>query len=232
MGKRKREPQWHVYDMQYDDDGSCALTAILKNTRVHIVADVDNFDRESALGAEYWNLVQEFKSGGDNVDSANQRKSDTSGDKDSGVDLSSPDGTKPSNVKASSRTVNPERALLSWMLSPIFAHHEQETHSKSSLNSKTLQDWYRCSTEFYELSISADEDGLLQATELEPTAELEKIVDSLLPSITLPKTITEKINVPHFLASDLQVLQCSDQPPGTPYHPCRVRHRQSKQSYS
>jgi hypothetical protein len=230
MGKRKRDPQWHIYDMQCDDDGSCALTAFLKNTRVHVVVDVDNFDRKSKLGAEYWNLVQEYKSEGKEVNSSDARQSDISGDKDSGVDVSA-DRTKSSNIQASNKAVDPEQALISWMLSPLFAHNTKGRRSKSSSNSKTLLDWYRCSTEFYELSISADEDSLLQATELEPTAELEKIVDDLLPSATLPKTTTEKIKVPHLLASDLQVLQCSDQPPGTPYHPCRVRHRQSKKTY-
>jgi serine/threonine protein kinase len=53
----------------------------------------------------------------------------------------------------------------------------------------------------------------------------------LLPQATLPKYLTTKLTASWYQASDLIVLDCSDKPIGTPYHPCRVQHRKTKETY-
>ena len=227
MSKRKRESQWYLYNFLCDDESSCAVTACLPHARVHVIADATKLDDSSHTGAEYWGLVRKLKSQGNGDWIA--RKSNETGDQDSGVDVRG-GGLEVPKCEEQDDDGDPETALLSWMLSPLLANQDTGTSSKKALKQRNLQDWYRCSTEFYELSIS-EEDGRLEALELEPSKEMEKEVDSLLPSVTLPKHITDNIDVTHFNASDLSVLECSDQPPGTPYHPCRVQHRRSKQAY-
>lgn len=230
MVKRKREPQWHTLNVQCDDEKSCALTAYLPHSRVHVIADATKLDRMSKLGADYRDLVQKFRNQGDKVP-IQQNKSSTSGGRDSGVDLEEYGAETEKSNGSKHDLEDPENALLSWILCPLLANQEKRTPSKKVRINQTLQDWYRCSTEFYELAISSDDDDTLEAIELEPTKDLEKVVNDILPSVTLPKSLIEDLDVLCFHASELQVLQCSDQPPGTPYHPCRVRHRENKKTY-
>jgi hypothetical protein len=226
MSKRKREPRWHLYSFLCDDESSCAATAYLPHSRVHVIADATKLDENCKTGAEYWALVQRLR--GQRDEDSYIRKPNEPGDKDSGIYVSGSGVETPKLEEHDNH--DPETALLSWMLSPILANEDTGASSKTAPKQMHLQQWYRCSTEFYELAI-AEEDGRLEAIELEPTKELEKVVDNLLPSVTLPKHITDNIDVKHFLASDLNVLECSDQPPGTAYHPCRVQHRKSRQIY-
>ena len=228
MAKRKREPVWHVLDFYCDHESSCALTAYVSRVRAHVIADAKQLDRASKLGAEYWDLVDKFRAqSGDNT--TERKKSNDSGSKDSGVDVSA-DGAGSSPQDDRAEDDDAESTLQSWMLAPLFTGDGINGNPKTSTQQETLQRWYHNRTRFYQLAMSEKGD-CIEAIELESTTELEQEIDNLLPSVTLPKSLMSKINAPCFQASELNVLRCSDQPPGTPYHPCRVRHRKTKRTY-
>ena len=226
MAKRERNPEWHVLDFFCDEGSSCALTAWLSNSRVHVIADASKLHSKSAVGAEYWDLVRRLEAK-DGADSAAERKSDGSGDKDGGIDVKD-DGVETPTTQKCDQLDDVEFGLQSWMLAPLLCDNSTLEATKARSNHGTLQQWYHRTTQFFELAISNDRRGVV---ELEAIPALKKEMENILPSATLPKDITDSIGVPLIHASDLQVVECSEQPPKSPYHPCRVRYRNGKQTY-
>ena len=204
MSKRRREPDWHVLDFFCDDASSCALTVYLFNSRVHVIADASKLHSKSAVGAEYWDLVQRLQQEDDEY-LVEERKSDGSGDQDSGVDVSH-DRTRTSTTQETYQHVDVEAALQSWMLAPLLRDSGLLESTKAVSKHRTLQQWYHCSTQFFELAVS-DSGDRLEAIELEAIPELKKEIENIQPSARLPKYILNSIEVPLLRASDLQVLE-------------------------
>lgn len=227
MTKRKRSPEWHVLDFFCDDSSSCALTIYSNHSRFHVIADASKLNTKSTLCAEYWELVRRLQE--DGGDSVEEQKSHGSDDQDSGVDISG-DGTATPTKQDPYVHADVEAALQCWMLAPLLRDNLLLKPTRGLSTERSLQQWYHCPTHFFELTLS-DNGDRIDAIELEAIPELKKEVEKLLPSVLLSKYILNSVDVPLSYANDFEVLECSDQPPGTPYHPCRVRHRQSKETY-
>ena len=211
--------EWHVLDFFCDGQDCCALTVRIRGRRFHVIVDAANFNDDSPMARKYRTLLQAYKN--DEVDVVNGSgtpKDD--GENESGVDMS--EGSK---EQIHESVEDPETALQTWILGPLAEEFEKLQRPGKT----TLQDWYHCPTHFYEMGLSHDGEEL-KATKLENTPELEKRMQSLIPQSTLPKYITDRVDVQFHCAKDVLVLDESDQPPGTAYHPCRVRLQQSTET--
>jgi hypothetical protein len=214
----------HVLDFFLDDENSCALTVYSdqEHVRYHIIADADKLQSSSKtssndINSNYLDLVQAIRDGG------NAATISPSSDHDSGVGMSSPlaqPGSPSSKTLAS--TEDAEDALQGWILASLASHRKDHQHHDSPA---TVQEYYDAETRFFELSV---ESTSLCATELEADADLKRRMAKLNPEITLPKYIRQ-LDLPWYSASDLEVLDGSSSPP--PYHPTRVRHRESGETY-
>ena len=222
------DSSWHVLHFICDEGGSCALTALARGVRFHIIADIDDLNRDTEAGAEYWRLLEDLR-GKDTEGQDRKREKDDDTDTDSGVDVNE-DGAETTTDEESNDSRSPEEVMRKWMFAPISTNLDALVPQHDLGEEQTLQQWYHCPARFSELRI-ADDEKEIEAIELEATAELQKQLDDLIPTVTLPKYITTKLDVPLFDANELDVLDASDQPVGTPYHPCRVRHRNTNQVY-
>lgn len=229
MPADEQEPQWHVLDFFSDDEGSCALTIFINGVRFHILADADRLDENTEAGAEYHGLIHDLQ--GSNKATAESRASaNGSTASDSGVDVKGAIQDESKKDEATEPDYNVEQTLKKWMVEPLVESLEELAPPLDSSQSQTLHDWYYCTTNFCELLVT--EDGKeIQAVQLDATSDLEERMANLIPQTTLPKYISEKLDAPIHNATDLLVLESSDQPPGTPYHPCRLQHRETEEIY-
>ena len=228
MGEISGDAVWHMLDFFCDDHDSCALTVWVHKVRFHIIADGEKLDGSTEVGAEYRKLLRQVR-GVENKSSAEPGRSTDDTDTDSGVDVNE-DGTKYATAQEDTSSQDPEATLQAWMFAPLSANLDTLAPLKKSKKPQTLQEWYHCPTRFCELVV-AEGGQELEAIELENMSELNDRIDALLPTVTLPKYVTNNTKVPWYHASDLAVLEASDQPIGTPYHPCRVRHNISEQVF-
>jgi tRNA A-37 threonylcarbamoyl transferase component Bud32 len=201
--------QYHVLNFFYDTEDSCALTVLIDKTRFHIIADASKL-RKGSIGQQYNRLLEAVKSAGVEGDSAESE--------DSGMDVSH-DQKVEGNVVGSD---NAERKLHEWMLSPLHREIEELSFKNEGYCSVSLKSWYNRPTYFYDLEVRRNK---LSAIELDPTTELQERISDLVPEVSIPKYI-QNIDVPRFSATDLTVINCSDDPP--PYHPSRVRSKAGK----
>lgn len=213
-------PDWHVLDFFCDDALSSALTVLVRGFRFHIIADKDELPISSQSGNRYDELVQRLQQA-NNGDIKSEASSASHTDTDSGVDVKDEEQSSKKNY------VDPEGALQRFMLAPL--SDELNKLSKNE-EQESLQEWYNGPTYFYSLKLASDDDEI-EAVQLEATSDLTERMEKLKPEMALPKYLTEKMDVPFHNASDLTVISTSDQPPGTPYHPCRVRKNGSKQAF-
>ena len=221
--------QWHVLDFRCDSDGSCALTIFVCHMRFHIIADIDKFTESSHVGAEYHQLLRDYQGFATDTPQSHH-KSDASNGSDSGVDVYSGQSEPDVEDKQPQYLEDPGGALRTWMVAPLAENFEQFTGSIKCKLPQTLQSWYHSPTRFCELKVS-DDGTEVEAVELQNVLELEQRMEQLLPRVTLPKYVTEKLSVKYHCASEFHVLQESDQPPGTAYHPCRVQHVETQEIY-
>ena len=214
--------EWHVLDFYSDEEGSSALTVFVEGTRFHIIADISKLAKDTEIGSEYHELLQNYQAA-EKGEKPPHKLSSSGGSSDSGVDVREqrPDGEEDVDD-------NPEGTLQAWMVEPLATSFEQLTEQSPSTEHSTLQDWYYGSTRFCELAAS-DNGTELEALELESTSDLEQRMQKLLPNMILPKYITDKADVKWFSANDFEVLSTSDQPPGTPFHPARIQNRKTKE---
>jgi len=207
--------QHHVLDFFCDNDGSCALTALVNDIRFHIIADAVALQcrltgtRSNAHGREYSKLLKDVKG------ACEREAVPESASEDSGVDTKGKDGT---DSEADSSVEDAELALHRWMLDPLRSRLQDLAPLDHKREPLTVEGWYCQSTHFFNLEVKDDE---LCAVELESSQDLESRMSGLIPEISIPKYIRE-IGVPWFHARDLVVLGGSSTP--TPYHPARVRH--------
>ena len=217
MANGEGAPEWRVLDFFCDDDGSCALTVLVRGFRFHVIANKGNLS-STPIGQRYDDLVEKLQAD-QSVEVASTASSDNHTETDSGIDITNQDRS------TKNKKVRPGEALQRFMLEPLSEEFENLSESKEE---ETLQEWYHGPTYFYSLEL--DTDKALAATQLEATPDLTKRMEKLRPEMALPKQLTDRFDIPFYQASDLIVVATSDQPPGTPFHPCRVRHDQSKRT--
>lgn len=226
--------EWHVLDFYSDEHGDCALTVLARGDRFHVIADASKLDPDTQVGVEYRQLLSDFT--GNAVDDAGgqPRQDQPNGDPDtdSGVDVTehSTNMSKSDPQEENTHSMSAEGLLQTWIFAPLATNLDDLAPKNNSTTKVTLQEWYHCPTRFCELAASADGQEV-EAVELENTSELKKRIENLRPNATLPKYLTKQIDIPIYHASDLHVLEASDQPVGTPYHPCRVRLASSDITY-
>ncbi|KAK3681508.1 hypothetical protein LTR37_020887 [Vermiconidia calcicola] len=229
MVSSRTSPEWHVLEFFIDGNDS-VLTTHVRGTRFHIVADADQLSKDNKVGGQYRNLVQRAQ-GHDRLESGKHHESNDDAEIDSGVDMkrSDSDGSRSSHVKENP-TETAAEALQCWMFAPVAKSMDELAPVDSDGSNQTLERWYHSPARFFSLVASADRDEL-EATELESTPELRKQMQGLVPEQALPKYLTNKLKARWYSSSELQVLEASDQPVGTPYHPCRVRDPETRDTF-
>lgn len=207
---------YKVLNFFYDEENSCALTILVKKSRFHIIADVNdlrNGTDSSADHSDIWKTYSQLL--------ANHRRSsegEDCGSRDDSIDSGVDMGTSLTTGGGSKLAddADTERALCEWLTSPLLSQIN-EIADKPQDRKPTLSEWYTFPTRFYSLKIH---NGKLQAEELESTQDLEKRMSKLFPDLSpIPKYIRD-IDVPWISSDDLGVLNCRNSPP--PYHPTLV----------
>jgi len=232
-----RQMKSHVLDFICDNEGSCALTVLQNGVRFHIVADASNFKDESGLSGpicrKYQRLVQPIL---DHQDTQQAKKNDEDGDgskedkspastktSDSGVDMSKPDDDYVEHKGGfASEGDDAKKEIANWMLSPFADIFEELAPQSKKPDQPTLDQWYQCTTHFFNLQVDKDE---LVACPLEADQNLNDRMSDLEPRTKLPKYVTN-LDIPHFEPSDLKVITESDEL--NPFHPSRVRTKEGE----
>ncbi len=227
------EPQWHTLDFFTDDDVDSAITIFNANRRFHIIASQRKLGNDTKVGKDYYKLVRNAQARSAEEDPRKGSPADGLSS-DSGINVAEGDEERVLGSDADNNSEehvgieSAEDALKCWMVSPLADPEHGLLSAKS--NVQTVEQFYNCPTTFCELT--ASEDGQdIEAIELKATPELQKRMEGLLPKALLPKYLTNSLTAPWFRSSELDVLDYSDRPVGTPYHPCRVQHKESKEVY-
>lgn len=220
-------PEWHTLDFFSDESGSSALTIFSNGTRLHIIADAEQLRTESKAGKGYHELVSVYRHQSDESAHTEAPSKDHS-PVDSGIDVD--DDSENSAEKQGPKPVtseDPESALKKWMITPLSETLRPLVSDSKVDTRQTTHDWYHCPTKYFELRVSTNGDHI-DPVELEKSPHLEEKMLKLLPQAVLPRYLTDKLKVPTYEAKEFTVLTASDQPAGTPYHPCRVQHIESE----
>ncbi|EME89233.1 uncharacterized protein MYCFIDRAFT_76586 [Pseudocercospora fijiensis CIRAD86] len=220
-------PQHHILSFVYDNEGGCALTALVHGVRFHVIVDPAELKDRSKAGKkirrQYLQLLQQVKDESQEdcgchdtsplfVQEDEDEDGDESDDKDSGISMSvsseeDVDPSAPSTVHLQTFVLKP--------LAKLFSSKAPKPKSKH----RSVQDWYHCATHFYHLYLS---NGKLLAQEDEETDDTKEHIDSTIPVIKLPRYI-QKLDVPSFSASDITVLDECEGPDPVPLHPTLVK---------
>ena len=197
--------EYHVLNYFIDDEDSCALTAFINDKRFHVIAEKRKVNR-GAVGQQYAKLLQAVKEA-----TCDEGSLDTS--KDSGIGLEEGDEA----AEGGKQDVDGEETLQRWMLAPLENDVPEKAPKPKDGSRLTLEEWYDAPAYFYNLEVK---DKVLSAIELEPDEDLLERLRQLRPEISIPKYV-RAIDIPHYQAKDLRVLEGSDSP--APYHPTRVQ---------
>lgn len=224
-------PEYHVLNFFYDNEGGCALTARVHGKRYHVIVNPNDLKDRSKRGKkirqEYQRLLQQVQADASGEEGGHQTAplfvQDDEGedgeepdDKDSGVDVDSEDSSEGDDDEHS---VEPSKALQRWILRPLASELSSQAPKSKQGKKETVQDWYHCSTLFYHLALS---NGKLTPIEDEESASLSKRIETLIPSIALPKYI-QKLEIPSHAASSMTVLAEHEGPDPVPLHPTLVQ---------
>jgi hypothetical protein len=201
----------NVLNFFYDAEDNCALTTLVNNVRLHVIADASKV-RHGSVGQEYSKLLQSVKE-------ANIEDLSATASHDSGVFIPETDGN------ALKGEEDAEAALQQWMLTPIESKLAELAPGSGADKALSLQEWYNVPTHFFNLETN---DKQLTAVELEADDDLQRRVDKLLPEINVPKYVRE-LDTLWYQASDLVVLDGSNSPP--PYHPTRVKNGEGREYF-
>lgn len=219
------KPIWHPLYFHIDEEGDSVLTSWFQGSRYHVIANRDQFGENTTVARKYRKLAHAVEAGEE--DSAEEKDATESDDGfDSGVDVRDGSRIGPDGEDESESVTSPEEKLKAWMMSPV----TPLLPGPADDDHRTLQDWYHSPVVVFQLEAS-DDGEQIEASESETTPDLDEWMDQILPTVTLPKYLTDKLSASSFNASQLEVLECSDQPVGTPYHPCRVRDRETNVTY-
>jgi len=237
-------PTCHTENFFYDKDDNSALTVLVHNVRFHIMINVDKLESDAIKG-QYLEMLNAVRvSDGEeqgNVDNTKKRKRkleddgayEEAGQTDSGYGSSPPvpedsKDSKDSGVQLAENDNEEEASseLHDWIIAPfgdIFAQEAPASEEKTTL---TLHDWYHRPAHFYSLIANTD-DELLPIKE-SAIPELEQRITNLIPSLPLPKYITN-YNIPSYKTTDLEILETSSSP--SPLHPSIVRSTTTNETY-
>ncbi|KAK5170625.1 uncharacterized protein LTR77_005214 [Saxophila tyrrhenica] len=226
------KPQWHTIEFFTDDQLDSALTIFNATCRYHIIASKKKLGTNTKVGKEYDRLARGLPIDDEASDAIKTASPDTFSS-DSGVDVREGEDGTPSDDSDQTEEPTPlsgEGALKAWMVAPLANPPNSALSASEAQALSTVEEWYHCRTRFYELEQS-NGGQKVEAVELEATPELEQRTERLLPNMILPKYLTNSLTAPWFRSSELEVLECSDKPVGTPYHPCRVQSHKAKETY-
>jgi len=137
-------------------------------------------------------------------------------DGDCGIELAQDDREENGNV----------RDLHEWILEPFSTIFSSLSKDSDGVE-RTVYEWFHSPARFFTLTCS--ESGTLDPEEESDTdGDLTRRMDQLVPSLQLPKYLTQR-SLPVFYSSELTVRQTSSTP--SPEHPCLVSCRASGQEY-
>ncbi|KAK6223901.1 hypothetical protein LQW54_000045 [Pestalotiopsis sp. IQ-011] len=246
--KTRSESEVHVLDFSHDDNDSCALTALVKDFRFHIVASPDDLGTSKGndtLARQYLSLIaavkesaEDNKHNEDSPDSAykpgtipreeakdtaqKRRQLDSNPNSDSGVDVgddSSINGDKlPSGDVAQVVDNEDAQETLHQWMLEPFSVIFNDLPSKSE--DSDLQSLQEWySGPTYFYSLHED-NGHLSYRQVDADEKLEGRIKNLVPRISIPKYI-RNLDIPWYKTNDVFVLTESDNP--APYRPSQVQ---------
>lgn len=246
--KTRSENEVHVLDFSHYDNDSCALTALVKDFRFHIVASPDDLgtskDNDS-IAKQYLSLVAAVKEDADdnkhNEDSPDsaykpgtipreeakdttqkRRQLDSNPNSDSGVDVG--DDSSINGDKSQSDNVahvdddEDAQEKLHQWMLEPFSNIFDELPSKSEESDLQSLQDWYSGPTYF-YSLHED-NGHLSCRQIDSDKRLEDKIKSLVPRITIPKYI-RKLNIPWYNASEVFVLSESENP--APYRPSQVQ---------
>jgi hypothetical protein len=244
----------NVLDFFYDDEDSCALTALINGVRFHIIVDAERLRQSDneAFQIQYLERLKCVRSAdavADNVQAdpecrdlstaeaaiapdedsySGWETSEDKKDRDSAIDLSADKSDhmkQPLGSEGLSDVANFELDLHNWILAAFKEESDDLAPRRKKPKTSSLHDWYKGITYFFEVDF---EEGCLVSKQLEETAELRTRMEGLMPRMAMPKYIRD-LPLPWVNARDVEVLSEVDIP--GPIHPGTVRVGQETQFF-
>jgi len=243
----------YTLHFSYDEDDSCALTALINDVRFHVTVDPKTLQKssEKPLYYKYLELVSALREAEEREEELaeereakvhhkkNNKNKDREGSegKDSGVDVSAddeyvPDDGEytPENIEEAGEDADQDSAsagveLRNWILASFSDITQTSAPPNREPEESTLYEWYHGPTYFYTLKIAK---GELSPTLLETTTDLEARIEDLVPRMKVPKYMQD-YKLPWHNANDLTVQSEVSMPP--PAHPGQVLHNESSETY-
>jgi tRNA A-37 threonylcarbamoyl transferase component Bud32 len=221
MTQSSEDNKIHVLHFTYDDDDSCALTALVNDVRFHIIVNPTDLQksREKPLYYEYLDKICGLRDaeGREEEEVEKQQivgrknKQERVNDKDSAVDMTTDEDSDEDQDSGSAAV-----ELRSWILSAFVDVTSQWAPSNREPVDSTLYEWYHGPTYFYRLQIKS---GQLSPELLETKDDLTIRIENLVPRLKMPKYI-QSIDLPWINANDLTVQSEVSLP--EPAHPGKV----------
>jgi hypothetical protein len=226
MAQTTATASWHTLYFHIDEEGDAVLTSWSYGSKYHVIASREHLGKDTVAAQEFGRMVEAIQI--PRKDNKDTQRASEDRSADSGVDVRSHRSkSNASDDNEAQQSDSDEDALQRWMMVPLIDHLEQQANEDKVC---TVEEWYHGPLHFYQLQPSND-GSTVEAVEAESSPDLDKWMEDLLPKVTIPKYITNKLDVSWFKGSELDVLDSTDKPVGCPYHPCKVRHRKSKKTY-
>ena len=237
----------HTLHFSYDNDDSCALTALINDVRFHVTVDPKVLQKssEKPLYYEYLDKISALREADEReeelaeereakVKSKKNKNKDRQGSegKDSGIDVTadSDDEYVEDDVSEEGEDADQDSAsagveLRNWILASFSEITNTYAPPNREPEESTLYEWYHGPTYFYTLQIA---NGELSPELLETTSDLEAKIEALVPRMKVPKYMQD-YKLPWLNANDLIVESEVSMPP--PAHPGQVLHKETKDTY-
>jgi hypothetical protein len=237
----------HTLHFSYDNDDSCALTALINDVRFHVTVDPKELQksREKPLYYEYLANISALREAEEReeeiaeerevkVPSKRGKNKDREGSegKDSGVDVTADDDDEYVEDDASEAGEDADQdsasagvELRNWILASFSDITKTYAPPNREPEESTLYEWYHGPTYFYTLQIA---NGELSPELLETTADMESKIEALVPRMKVPKYMQD-YKLPWLNANDLTVESEVSMPP--PAHPGQVLHKETDETY-
>jgi hypothetical protein len=237
----------HTLHFSYDNDDSCALTALINDVRFHVTVDPKELQksREKPLYYEYLDKISALREAEEReeelaeereakVHSKKNKSKNREGSegKDSGVDVSADDDNEyvEDDISEAGEDADQDSAsagveLRNWILASFSDITNTYAPPNREPEESSLYEWYHGPTYFYTLQIA---NGELSPALLETTPDLESKIEALVPRMKVPKYMQD-YKLPWLNANDLTVESEVSMPP--PAHPGQVLHNESSETY-
>jgi hypothetical protein len=226
-------PVTHVISFDYDAADRCTLIARINDVRFHIAVDPkrleSNNKEDTEIGYEYSRRLQALREQAAREDSTTQSA-------DSGIEVTdtksqSEESREEEADRPQERTEtedeglpdtfekDAETSLQNWILSCMGDEVARLAPNHDEHPQYSLHDWYNTPAFFFDLAI---EDSQLSPVETRETPQLRKTLDDLLPSLPMPKYITNLPDLPWLDPTNIKVVSTSTHSPACPIHPALV----------